>query len=52
MSRAIDLLVLQALRNVAADDALGQALDDGRLTDAGLADQHRIVLRAPATAPG
>ncbi len=38
------LLVLQAFRHVAVDDALGQALDDGGLADAGLADQHRIVL--------
>ena len=40
------LLVLQALRHVAVDDALRQALDDGGLADAGLADQHRIVLGA------
>ncbi len=47
-----DLLVLEPLRHVAADDALGQALDDGRLADARLADQHRIVLGAPRLAPG
>ena len=40
------LLVLQALRHVAVDDALGQPLDDRGLADAGLADQHRIVLGA------
>ena len=40
------LLVLQALRHVAVDDAQGQALDDGGLADAGLADQHRVVLGA------
>ena len=40
-------LVLQALGHVAVDDAPGQALDDGRLADAGLADQHRVVLGAP-----
>ena len=40
------LLVLQAFRHVAVDDALRQALDDGGLADAGLADQHRIVLGA------
>ena len=40
------LLVLEALRHVALDDAVGQALDDGGLADAGLADQHRIVLGA------
>jgi hypothetical protein len=28
------------------DDALGRALDDRGLADAGLADQHRIVLAA------
>ena len=38
------LLVLQALRHVAVDDAQRQALDDRGLADAGLADQHRIVL--------
>ena len=41
-----DLLVLQALGHVAADDALRQPLDDGGLADAGLADEHRVVLRA------
>ena len=41
------LLVLQALRHVAVDDAQRQALDDGGLADAGFADQHRIVLGAP-----
>ena len=40
------LLVVQALRHVAVDDALGQTLDDGGLADAGLADQHRVVLGA------
>ena len=40
------LLVLQAFRHVAVDDAQRQALDDGGLADAGLADQHRIVLGA------
>ena len=38
------LLVLQALRHVAVDDAQRQAFDDRGLADAGLADQHRIVL--------
>ena len=42
-----DALVLEALGHVAAHDALGQALDDGRLADARLADQHRVVLRPP-----
>ena len=40
------LLVVQALRHVAVDDALGETLDDGGLADAGFADQHRVVLRA------
>ena len=42
------LLVLQALRHVAIDDAERQPLDDGGLADAGLADQHGVVLGAPA----
>ena len=41
-----DALALQRLRHVAVDDALGEALDDRRLADAGVADQHRVVLRA------
>ena len=40
------LLVLEALRHVALDDAVRQPLDDRRLADARLADQHRIVLGA------
>ena len=40
------LLVLEALRHVAIDDAQRQALGDRGLADAGLADQHRIVLGA------
>ena len=43
---------MRALRrfagDVAFDDAAGNTLDDGRLADAGLADQHRIVLLAAA----
>ena len=39
-------LVAQRLGHVALDDALGQALDDGGLADAGLADEHRVVLGA------
>ena len=42
----VELLVLQRLGHVAADDRLGEALDDGGLADAGLADQHRVVLGA------
>ena len=40
------LLVLEAVGHVAVDDAQRQALDDRGLADAGLADQHRIVLGA------
>ena len=40
-----DALVEQGLRHVAGDDPVGQALGDGRLADAGLADQGGIVLR-------
>ncbi len=39
-------LVLQNFRHVAGDDALREAFDDGRLANAGFADQHRIVLGA------
>ena len=39
-------LVLQRLRHVAVDDAQRQPLDDRGLADAGLADQHGIVLGA------
>ena len=46
------LLVLERFGHVAVDDAQSQALGDCRLADAGLADQHGIVLGAPARAPG
>ena len=39
-------LVLERLGHVAVDDALRQPLDDGRLADARLPDQHRVVLGA------
>src|SRR5207249_5144542 len=39
-----DALVLEGLGHVAADDALGEPLDDGGLADSGLADQDRVVL--------
>ena len=39
-------LVAQAFRHFAVDDALGETFDDRGLADAGLADQHRIVLGA------
>ncbi len=37
-------LVLQGLRYVAANDPLGEAFNDGRLPDARLADDDRVVL--------
>ena len=40
--------VAQRLGDVAGDDPLGEALDDRGLADAGLADQHGVVLRAAA----
>jgi hypothetical protein len=39
--------IFQALRRVALHDAVRQPFDDGRLADAGLSDQHGIVLGAP-----
>ena len=41
-----ELLVLQRLGDVARDDALREPLDDGGLADAGLADEHGVVLGA------
>ena len=41
-----ELLALQSLGHVAGDDPLGEALDDRRLADAGLADEDRVVLGA------
>ncbi len=41
-----DAAVAQRLGHVAVDDALGEALDDGGLADAGLADEDGVVLRA------
>ena len=40
-----DALALEPLGDVAGDDALREPLDDRRLPDAGLADQHGVVLR-------
>ena len=42
-----DPLAEQGLRHVAVADPLGQPFDDGGLADAGLADQHRVVLGTP-----
>ena len=41
-----DALVAQALGHVALDDAPREPFDDRGLADAGLADEHRVVLRA------
>ena len=43
----VERLVLQRLRHITRDDAAGKAFDNGRLADARLADEHRVVLRAP-----
>ena len=42
----VDLLVLEDVRHLVRADPRGEALDDGGLADARLADQHRVVLRA------
>ena len=42
-----DSLFLQAFRYVTAHDALRQPFSDGGLADAGLTDEHGIVLPAP-----
>src|SRR5262249_40924968 len=39
-------LVAEQLGDVAIDDELGEALDDGGLADAGLAQEHGVVLGA------
>ena len=44
----VDRCRLQHVGNVALDDALGQALGDGGLADAGIADIKRVVLGPPA----
>src|SRR4051794_20047315 len=41
----VDLLALQKLGDVGVRDALREALDHRGLADAGLADEHRVVLR-------
>ena len=43
-----DALALQRLRHVAGDDPLGEPFGDRGLPHPGLADQHRVVLRAAA----
>ena len=41
-------LVGEEVRHVAVDDLLREPFDDGGLADARLADEHGVVLRAPA----
>ena len=43
---AVDLLVLDGFGHVAGNDCLGETFDNGGLTDARLADQNGVVLRA------
>ncbi len=43
----VDLLVLEQLGHVGVGDPLRETLDHGGLADAGLADQHGVVLGAP-----
>jgi hypothetical protein len=43
----VELLALQGLGDVVAHDALGEPLHDGGLAHPRLADEHRVVLRAP-----
>src|SRR4051794_22361028 len=43
----VDLLALEQLGHVGVRDALREPLDHGGLADARLADEHRVVLRAP-----
>ncbi len=42
----VELLVLEGLGHLALDDVLREALDDGGLADAGLADENGVVLGA------
>jgi hypothetical protein len=44
----VNLGVGEDLGHPAFDDAVGQALGDGRLADAGFTDQQRVVLAPPA----
>ena len=42
----VELLVLQRLGNFVVDDHLRETFNNGRLSDAGLTDEHRVVLGA------
>ena len=44
----VELLHVQRLGHVAVHDVLRQAFDDCGLSDTGLTDEHRVVLRAAA----
>ena len=44
--KGVELLVLEGLGHLALDDVLCKAFDDGGLADAGLADEHGVVLGA------
>ena len=48
-SSVYSCLSRERVGHVVVDDLLGEALDDRGLADAGLADEHRVVLGAPAT---
>ncbi len=43
----VELLLLERLGHLALDDRLRETLDDGGLADAGLADEHGVVLGTP-----
>ena len=45
--QGVELLALQRLWDVVLHDLLGQPFDYGRLADARLTDEHRVVLRTP-----
>src|SRR5690606_39614182 len=42
----VEALAPQGLGDVLGNDALGETLDDGGLADAGLTDEHGVVLGA------
>ena len=46
--QGVQLLVLEGFRHLALDDLLRESLHHRGLPDAGLTDQHRVVLGAPA----
>ena len=44
---ADDFLILDWSWNITVDDGLGQAFDNGRLTNPGVTNQYWVVLRPP-----